>query len=76
MAVVSDPLVAFLYGIGPLEIVIVLVMVAIPVMIVMRLEQWMTSRPCPRCGERVANGKLECRACGYDFDAATRAGMS
>lgn len=25
------------------------------------------SRPCPRCGERVPNGVLDCEACGFDF---------
>src|SRR4051794_13654875 len=24
-------------------------------------------RPCPRCGEAVARGELECEACGFDF---------
>lgn len=24
-------------------------------------------RPCPRCGEHVKKGVLECRSCGYDF---------
>ncbi len=25
------------------------------------------SRPCPRCGEAVANGVLDCPHCGFDF---------
>jgi hypothetical protein len=25
------------------------------------------SRPCTRCGERVANGVLDCPHCGFDF---------
>lgn len=25
------------------------------------------SRPCPRCGERVKNGVLDCPHCGFDF---------
>ena len=24
-------------------------------------------RPCPRCGQRVANGVLDCPHCGFDF---------
>jgi hypothetical protein len=26
------------------------------------------SRPCPRCGQRVKNGVLECEHCGFDFN--------
>ncbi len=25
------------------------------------------SRPCPRCGERVRNGIMECSNCAFDF---------
>jgi len=25
------------------------------------------SRPCPRCGDRVENGVLDCPHCGFDF---------
>lgn len=25
------------------------------------------SRPCPRCGEKVEVGKLDCPHCGFDF---------
>lgn len=25
------------------------------------------SRPCPRCGERVTSGVLDCPHCGFDF---------
>jgi hypothetical protein len=25
------------------------------------------SRPCPRCGQRVKNGVLDCPHCGFDF---------
>lgn len=27
----------------------------------------LTSRPCPRCGRRVRNGRLDCAACRFDF---------
>jgi hypothetical protein len=30
----------------------------------------LASHPCPQCGNRVANGRTSCRACG--FDAAAR----
>lgn len=25
------------------------------------------NRPCPRCGEDVKKGTMECRSCGFDF---------
>lgn len=25
------------------------------------------TRPCPRCGEDVKKGVMECRSCGFDF---------
>lgn len=26
-----------------------------------------STRPCPRCGQRVKAGVLDCEACGFDF---------
>jgi hypothetical protein len=26
-----------------------------------------SSRPCPRCGQRVPKGQLDCAKCGFDF---------
>jgi hypothetical protein len=34
-----------------------------------RLQNWSESRPCPRCGERVMIGDMECPRCGFDFDS-------
>lgn len=36
------------------------------------LQNIASSRPCPRCGGRVLIGKLECDACGFDFERAMR----
>jgi hypothetical protein len=55
---------------GPLELVVVLFLLfvvlslfRVPSMIGRRLR----SRPCPRCGQRVPVGELECGACDFDF---------
>lgn len=37
-----------------------------------RIQDIADTRPCPRCGERVLIGKLECDACGFDFAHITR----
>jgi transposase len=37
---------------------------------VLALRGRLNSRPCPRCGHRVANGELRCEGCGHDFAAA------
>lgn len=34
-----------------------------------RLQYVADTRPCPRCGERVTVGQLECDSCGFDFNA-------
>ncbi|HET7443836.1 MAG TPA: hypothetical protein VFJ57_04180 [Solirubrobacterales bacterium] len=58
-------------NIGPLEVIIVLVMVAISVIVVFRILRFANRsrrhRPCARCGERVKNGVLDCPHCGFDF---------
>ena len=61
------PLLFAALNIGPLDILIVLILLAIPWMIVARIRHHMNSRPCLRCGERVRNGDLRCEACGFDF---------
>ncbi len=33
------------------------------------LQNRAESRPCPRCGERVVIGKMECPRCGFDFES-------
>lgn len=30
------------------------------------------TRPCPRCGERVLIGRLDCGSCGFDFQSVGR----
>lgn len=39
------------------------------VMIVVAVVTWLTDsgRPCPRCGEKVPTGTLDCEHCGFDF---------
>lgn len=55
-------------GIGPLELLIMLIIVGLPVLlIVMLVRRSNGSRPCPHCGTRVKNGQTECGACDYDF---------
>ncbi len=31
------------------------------------IERFENTRPCPRCGERVVIGVMECQRCGFDF---------
>lgn len=52
---------------GPTELLTVLVVIGIPTLVVVRLRRRLNSRPCPRCGERVANGALDCPQCQFDF---------
>lgn len=53
---------------GPLEILILLAVIATPIMLITRYVQRRNSqRPCPRCGNQVPNGLLRCQACGLDF---------
>lgn len=35
-------------------------------------EDHMATRPCPRCGRRVAVGDLECPYCDFDFETIGR----
>jgi ribosomal protein L37E len=30
-------------------------------------KSYFNSRPCPRCGERVQKGVMDCTNCGFDF---------
>jgi len=46
--------------------------VALVVFLVAGIALWVIegaqdSRPCPRCGEQVDNGVLDCTHCGFDF---------
>lgn len=49
-------------------------LIALGVFLIAGIAMWLTeanagSRPCPRCGEAVPNGKLECEHCAFDFNA-------
>jgi len=70
-------------GIGLTEILIVLLLLAIvlvPVALIVWLVTVLVKRrgswPCPRCGVRLANGLLDCPACGFDFRAIGSGGSS
>lgn len=58
---------------GPLEALIVLILVGIPVLIVFFIVSRMRSRACPRCGRRVKTGRMTCKACGFDFNTVGQA---
>lgn len=51
------------------DIIIVGVFVVLALVVLFGFQfDWLTaSRSCPRCGERVAKGKLDCQNCGFDF---------
>lgn len=34
------------------------------------------TRPCPRCGEDVKKGEMECQSCGFDFSAMGEAQLA
>lgn len=35
--------------------------------VLLAAAEWLRTRPCPRCGERVWTGELDCRNCQFDF---------
>ncbi len=41
-----------------------------------RQAEQAASRPCPRCGHRVAVGKLDCPHCGFDFRTIGQAAVT
>lgn len=57
-------------GLGPLELVIILLVVLVPILLLIALV-WIVrrarSRPCPRCGSRVKKGEMICKQCAFDF---------
>lgn len=60
-------------AIGPLELLILLLMIGTPVLlIVLLVRRSNASRPCPQCGTRVKNGQTQCGACDYDFRIGTK----
>jgi hypothetical protein len=56
---------------GPLELIMILVVIAVPVVVIYEIVRFATRtsgyRPCARCGEPVKNGVLDCPQCGFDF---------
>jgi len=52
---------------GPVELVILLILVAIPVGAIYLVVRSVRTRRCPRCNSRVKNGVLVCTACGHEF---------
>jgi hypothetical protein len=45
--------------------------IALAVFLIAGIGMWVVegrgSRQCPRCGEHVPNGVLDCEHCGFDF---------
>lgn len=56
---------------GPLELLIVLLFLGLPVLVIVLIVRGVNGRSCPQCGKRVKKGLLECGHCGYDFRRAT-----
>lgn len=46
-----------------LGLLVMLLLVAL----LLTVHQHSTGRPCPRCGQRVKVGVLDCPHCGFDF---------
>jgi Flp pilus assembly protein TadB len=47
-------------------------LIALVVFLIAGIAMWVTesndsSRRCPRCGEQVPNGVLDCGSCAFDF---------
>jgi len=61
---------------GPLELFVVLLAIALVVLAITwgwsAIDSRLNSRPCPRCGHRVRNGKLVCDECSFDFGATSQ----
>jgi tRNA(Ile2) C34 agmatinyltransferase TiaS len=52
---------------GPVELLILLVIVGLPVLAVLLVVRALSNRSCPRCGKHVKRGRLDCPHCGFDF---------
>jgi predicted amidophosphoribosyltransferase len=52
---------------GPLDLVILLIVVGLPVVAVLLVVRLVSRRSCPRCGKRVKRGQPDCPHCGLDF---------
>jgi hypothetical protein len=53
-------------GSGTLTLLLVAI-VLVAIAAVALIVRWAIGRSCPRCGKRVARGKLDCRHCEFDF---------
>lgn len=63
---IGAALVLVLLFVSPVAGLIALV-VALIVAVIFFATDRSGSRPCPRCGERVENGVLDCPHCEFDF---------
>jgi hypothetical protein len=52
---------------GPVELLILLIMIGLPVLAVLGVVRVLSRRSCPRCGKHVKRGRLDCSHCGFDF---------
>ena len=52
---------------GPIELLIILLMLGLPALAIVLVVRNKDSRPCPQCAKRVKKGELDCPHCGYDF---------
>ena len=59
-------------ALGPLELLIILIMLGLPVLVIVLIVRGNDSRPCPQCAKRVKKGRLDCPHCEYDFSLQTK----
>lgn len=59
-------------GFGPLELLIILLMLGLPVLVIVLIVRGNDSRPCPQCRKRVKKSRLDCPHCEYDFRLQTK----
>lgn len=59
-------------ALGPLELLIILIMLGLPVLIIVLIVRGNDSRPCPQCAKRVKTGRVDCPHCEYDFRLQTK----
>jgi hypothetical protein len=56
-------------NLGPLELLIILVLVGLLVGLIVTALRRDKGTPCPRCGNRLAAGATTCTTCGFDLIA-------
>jgi len=59
-------------ALGPLELLIILIILGLPVLAIVLIVRGNESRPCPQCAKPVKKGRLECPHCEYDFRLQTK----